>query len=111
MTTRPLQLEHYSTLGEYIRSYRVLLDLSQKELSEGTGLSGATAISLYENDHSTPNFVTAVKILNFLQAKGAPAIDLQAIAKRQDMLSRPDYEEDADEKEPIEHDDFVPMRE
>lgn len=65
----------YRTLGQYIKGYRRLLNISQEELAEGSGMQ-KQSISQIENERVNPNYANMINILNYLRKKGAPEFAL-----------------------------------
>ena len=75
---RPLKLEDYETIGEYIRSHRIHLGKTQEELASSAEVTENT-ISLIESDHVKPSSPVLVRILRILRTWGAPDLNIHRI--------------------------------
>lgn len=80
MSKQPLHIESYKTVGEYIRSQRIALGISQRYLIEVADCSRPTISLLENNKNPGVSFSIVLKALQILKARGAPPIDLYRLS-------------------------------
>lgn len=80
MPNKQLNLDNYATVGDYIRSHRLALGISQKYLIEQAASSRPTINAIEHNRNPDTSFALVLKVLQILRKHGAPPIDLYRLA-------------------------------
>lgn len=73
-----LKLDNYRSFGEYVRSYRIFLGISQIAMAKDLNISRQTLANI-EHGKSNPQLENFLPILKYMRNKGAPQIDFSLL--------------------------------